>query len=110
MIRITRRALAWAALPLWGGAIAGIWVPVPASADRVLVAAALIAGATALSETSKDRDKELLIRALADASRRGVRAQTGPMRRVPGHREGSPQERLWRVPDLREEGRAGSRR
>ena len=113
-IRIIRRTLAWAALPLWGWAIAGAFTHLPPHGDalRVVLGMAITAsvawlheGNVKLHETATDRDKDVLLRALAESViRRGVRS-TGPMRRAPGRHEASVQPRLSLLPARQESDR-----
>ena len=111
-ILLARRTLAWVSLPLWGWAFVALRPHVPPHGDGmdVLLTAAAIASVAALHEinavlheTARDRDKDVLLRTLADAAiRRAGKAQTGPMRRAAGRHEASAQPRLSLLPAQRE--------
>lgn len=108
MIRIARRTLAGAAPPLWGASIAGIWL-MPDGVREVVVAAtvaATVAGLheanAMLHETSRDQDKDVLMRAVAEQAIRRAARSTGPMRRAPGRHAASVQPRLSLLPAQRE--------
>lgn len=82
-----RRLLLVTAVLLFAAAAAlfavGVWVPMPAQADRgdlaLATAAAIAAVLFVMLRILYDRDKELLVRSLVDASQRAAVAETAPL-------------------------------
>jgi hypothetical protein len=85
-LRITSLITGVAAAALWGVAVAGIWVRMEdalAGDVRVMAAALTVVSVLLLvAYVVRDRDKDALVRAMAEVTIRRGQAPTVPLRRV----------------------------